>query len=53
MYKLNNFFKFRYPDAIYFGEGIKNGKGGRLTRQGKGIMKYSSDRVFEGEWESD
>jgi hypothetical protein len=38
------FRKKRYVDAVFFGE-LANGK-----RNGKGIMKYKSGRVFEGEW---
>jgi hypothetical protein len=42
-----NFRKKRYVDAVFFGELI-NGK-----RNGKGIMKYKSGRVYEGEWLND
>ena len=42
----------KFPDAVYFGECIKNGKA-KLIRQGKGIMKYINNRVYEGEWDDD
>jgi hypothetical protein len=48
----NNFYIKRFPDAIYFGECVRNDKG-KLIRSGKGIMKYKNDRVYEGEWETD
>ena len=40
----------RYSDAIYFGEGLKQLK---WQRQGKGVMRYQSGRVYEGQWEKD
>ncbi|CDW76380.1 UNKNOWN [Stylonychia lemnae] len=39
--------KKRYVDAIYFGEIIET------KRQGKGVMKYKSGRVYEGDWFND
>lgn len=39
--------KKRYVDALFFGE-IEETK-----RQGKGVMKYKSGRIYEGEWISD
>ena len=47
-----NFFIKKFPDAIYFGECVKNGKA-KLIRSGKGIMKYANSRVYEGEWDED
>lgn len=45
MVKASPHFKIKpYPEAIYLGE-IKNGK-----RNGWGVMKYNSSRVYEGEW---
>jgi hypothetical protein len=41
------FKKKRYVDALFFGELIES------RRQGKGVMKYKSGRVFEGEWIKD
>lgn len=34
----------KFPEAIYMGQ-IKDGK-----RHGQGVMKYISNRVYEGEW---
>ena len=48
----NDFYIKKFPDAIYFGECEKKA-GGKLIRQGKGVMKYHKDRVYEGEWEED
>lgn len=42
-----NFKKKRYVDALYFGE-LLDGK-----RHGKGVMKYKSGRVYEGDWIND
>ena len=48
MVKASPHFKIKpYPEAMYLGE-IKNGK-----RNGLGIMKYNSNRVYEGEWVDD
>jgi hypothetical protein len=41
------FKKKRYVDAIYFGE-IE-----RMRRNGIGVMKYKSGRLYEGEWVDD
>jgi len=35
----NSFYIKKFPDAIYFGECLKNDKS-KLIRQGKGIMRY-------------
>jgi hypothetical protein len=37
----------KYKDSAFYGE-IINGK-----RHGLGVMMYSNDRIYEGEWESD
>jgi hypothetical protein len=38
-------FKVRhYGDAVFFGE-MKKGE-----REGKGVMKYQSGRIYEGDW---
>lgn len=42
-----NFRKKRYVDALYFGELAES------KRNGKGVMKYKSGRVFEGDWQND
>jgi len=39
--------KRRYVDALFFGE-MAEGK-----RQGKGVMKYKSGRLYEGDWLKD
>jgi hypothetical protein len=41
------FRRKRYIDAIYFGEIIEN------KREGQGIMKYKSGRLYEGNWKTD
>lgn len=41
------FKKKRYIDAIYFGEIVET------KRNGKGVMKYKTGRVFEGDWLND
>jgi hypothetical protein len=45
--KGTNLKKKRYIDAIFYGEVIER------KRQGKGIMKYKSGRVYEGDWSND
>lgn len=45
--KAPNFVERRFPQAIYLGIMI-DGK-----REGKGIMKYSNGRQYEGNWERD
>ena len=39
--------KRRYVDAIFFGEILET------KRNGKGLMKYKSGRVYEGDWVND
>lgn len=46
-----NVYLKRFPDAVYFGECIKQKN--RLLRHGKGVMKYQNGRVYEGEWDKD
>jgi hypothetical protein len=41
------FKKKRYIDAIYFGEIVEN------KRNGKGVMRYKTGRVYEGDWQND
>ena len=46
--KASPYFKVKvYPEAIYIGE-IKGNK-----RNGKGIMKYNTSRIYEGDWADD
>lgn len=45
--KTDLFKKKRYIDAIYFGEICES------KRNGKGVMRYKSGRVFEGDWQND
>lgn len=55
MYDLRNSKIFtikKFADAFYFGECLKNSEG-KLIRHGKGVMKYASDRLYEGEWDND
>jgi len=47
-----DFYIKKYPDAIYFGECVKSAQG-KLIRQGKGVMKYQTQRVYEGDWAND
>lgn len=42
------FRKRRYPDAIYYGL-TNEGK----AREGKGIMIYNNQRMYEGDWSGD
>ena len=42
-----NLKKKRYVDAVYFGEITEK------KRHGKGVMKYKSRRLYEGEWLND
>lgn len=39
--------KRRYVDALFFGEIVDK------KRHGKGVMKYKSGRVYEGDWKED
>ena len=41
------FRKKRYVDAIFFGDIVN------MKRTGKGIMKYKSGRLYEGDWFED
>lgn len=53
--KLRNSDRFyikRYPDAIFFGE-VERNPLNKLIRQGQGVMRYRSGRVFEGDWDDD
>lgn len=43
----SNFIAKQYPEATFLGERV-NGK-----RHGLGVMKYNSNRVYEGEWVDD
>ena len=45
--KSKSFKKKRYVDALYFGELSET------KRNGKGVMKYKSGRVYEGDWIKD
>ena len=38
----------KYRDAVY--RGMLNSKG---DRQGRGVMVYANNRVYEGEWDAD
>lgn len=42
----------KFPDAVYFGECVKNDSG-KLLRDGKGVMKYQNGRIYEGDWKTD
>ncbi|CDW80329.1 UNKNOWN [Stylonychia lemnae] len=48
----HNFMIRKFPDALYFGECVRT-QNGKNQRQGKGVMKYSNGRLYEGEWEND
>lgn len=41
------FKKKRYVDALFFGEIIES------KRQGKGVMRYKTGRIYEGDWIND
>jgi len=46
--KNSEYFQVKiYPEAVFMGE-IRDGK-----REGRGIMKYTSNRVYEGDWKND
>lgn len=44
--------EINYQNADYYGQ-VKEGNDGSVIRNGKGVLKYHSGRIYEGTWVDD